>query len=69
MKETSRYYTQTPIGEQLLAHFKNRAKLRRSAPLFPLSLNPFSRSTEKKSVTKTVAPKQKHHRDPVSQAG
>ena len=31
-------YRQTPVGQQLLSHFEDRAALRRSIPLFPFSL-------------------------------
>jgi hypothetical protein len=37
MKNELNYYSNTPVGQQLLVHFKGRAALRRSIPLFPFS--------------------------------
>ncbi|HUG57906.1 MAG TPA: hypothetical protein VL002_06705 [Candidimonas sp.] len=37
MKNDLNYYNNTPVGQQLLVHFKGRTELRRSIPLFPFS--------------------------------
>lgn len=37
MKTSNNYYLMTPVGEQLLAHYKGRKHLRRRIPLFPFA--------------------------------
>ena len=39
MKTVKNQYRDTPIGQQLSVHFKNRAELRRSIPLFSFNLS------------------------------
>jgi hypothetical protein len=38
MNETLKTYRETPVGQQLSVHFKQRAQLRREIPLFSFSL-------------------------------
>ncbi|HZH56778.1 hypothetical protein [Yanghanlia caeni] len=46
MKNDLKYYRDTPLGQQLGVHFKNRDALRRSIPLFSFSLSGIRKKLE-----------------------
>ncbi len=46
MKDDLKYYRETPLGQQLNAHLKQRAQLRRSIPLFSFSLSKLTKRFE-----------------------
>lgn len=47
MKDDLKYYRDTPLGEQLSVHFRQRAELRRSIPLFSFSFSKVARRFER----------------------
>ena len=46
MKDYMKTYRETPLGEQLGVHFKQRAELRRNIPLFSFSVSKIAKRFE-----------------------